>query len=136
MVRDQGSIGKAMTEFQDRPELVRKRARAIMLQRLLVAAGIILGVIMVLFILWDIAEGRDRRAQLLDCTQPGGQCYQDGQERTAEAVQSIIDESLLQEAATRRVVVLAAYCAAQPGQETVEQIEACITREMKRDVDR
>ena len=123
-----------MTEFLDRPELVRKRARTNMAQRLLGAAALLLGVLMILFILWDIEDGRKRGEVLLDCTTPGGECFEAGQTRTARAVQNIIDESLLQEAATRRVVVLAAYCAAQPGVETVEQIERCIEDGMREDV--
>lgn len=50
-----------------------------------------------------------------DCTQPTGQCFKDGQARTAEAVSSI-----------NQVVILAAACASQEHGQTVATIQQCV----------
>lgn len=52
---------------------------------------------------------------ILDCTDPTGECFQQGQARTAEAVGNI-----------NRVVVLAAACARVPDNDTQEEIEDCV----------
>ena len=78
------------------------------------AAAVILGVIVTLVSTWQIAD-EVRETQLegtptgqkllesservLDCTSPEGQCFKDGQKRTANAVGDI-----------NRVIVLAAAC--------------------------
>lgn len=102
-------------EFDGRPELVRKRAVNIAMGRLLIALFIIWLVGTNMIQVWDIFEGREQRGILVDCTSPGGECYERGQERTGEAVGNI-----------NRIVVLAAACADRPGAHTVLEIERCI----------
>lgn len=118
-------------EHDERPELVTKRARVIMLERV---GTYIIVVALVVLLIFDIANAfmeAEQRSVLIDCTTPGGECFKEGQERTAAAIQQLIDDNLLQEVATRRVVVLAAQCANQPGVQTVDQIEACVERGLK-----
>lgn len=69
--------------------------------------------------------GKATRDRLLDCTDPNGQCYQDGQKRSGAAIKQIND-------AQKQVVTIAAYCAKQPGNQTLEQIEDCVNKELKR----
>lgn len=37
-------------------------------------------------------QGQQQRQDLIDCTTPGGECYERGQERTAEVIQTLLDE--------------------------------------------
>ena len=65
--------------------------------------------------------------RVLDCTSPEGQCFKDGQKRTASAVGDI-----------NRVVILAAACAsALPGELTVDErqveIQACVIDRLSQD---
>ena len=53
--------------------------------------------------------------QIESCTNPAGECYKRGQERTGKAVASI-----------NQVIILAAVCAKEPGNTTAPQIRACI----------
>ena len=90
----------------------------------LLAAGI--AVLLVLNLLAQVAEqtgqleqlARENRTngeRLIDCTTPEGQCYQDGQTRTGEAVNTI-----------NEVTILAASCVKIPGVDTEIEIRACI----------
>lgn len=54
---------------------------------------------------------------ILDCTNPSGKCFQNGQSRTADAVGNI-----------NKVVVLAAACARVPDNDTQEEIEGCVKK--------
>lgn len=53
--------------------------------------------------------------QVLDCTQPTGDCYRQSQKRSADVVGSINEISLY-----------AAACADQSGVQTVEEIQSCV----------
>jgi hypothetical protein len=69
--------------------------------------------------------GQETRTRLLDCTDPNGQCYKDGQARSGAIVKSLNDNQ-------KTVVTIAAYCAKQPVNQTLEQIEACVNKELAR----
>lgn len=67
----------------------------------------------------DIEAGTDASVatnkQVLDCTQPTGECYRESQKRSADVVGSINEISLY-----------AAACADQSGVQTVEEIQSCV----------
>ena len=66
-------------------------------------------------------DGNDRvLSTLLDCTKPGGECYERGLRRTGRAVQDI-----------NVVVQLAAICAKRPGVVTYRDIKACVKEGLK-----
>lgn len=120
------------TEFQDRPELVKKRARALVVQRL--AAGVL-----VLFIVASLSLATynalisiSTRAALLDCTVPGGSCYQEGQRQTAEAIRQLVEANEAGEATTREIVIAATDCADNEGVDTSEEIERCVNEQRAR----
>jgi hypothetical protein len=50
-----------------------------------------------------------------DCTEPNGDCYARGQQRTADAVAQI-----------NRVIILANACAELPEVETFEEVRSCV----------
>lgn len=60
-------------------------------------------------------------ALIVDCTQPGGQCYRNAQARQADVLghpRGPIND----------VIVLAAACADRPGVATEDQIRACVIK--------
>jgi hypothetical protein len=70
-----------------------------------------------------INAAKETLERVIDCTEPGGECYGDGQKRTAEAVADI-----------GQVSVYASACAVDPAllEQSLEQradsIEKCVTR--------
>lgn len=114
------------SEFEDRPELVKKRARALIVQRLAAAALAVFVIASLTLTAYNAIVGIATRAALLDCTTPGGQCYQEGQKRTAEAIRQLVEANEAGEVTTREIVILAADCADNPGVDTADEIEACV----------
>ena len=62
---------------------------------------------------------------ILDCTTPGGECYSDGQKRTAQAVIDIA-----------KVSAYANACADAPGEQTDAEVLACVMNRLANDPDR
>jgi hypothetical protein len=79
----------------------------------------------------DILVGHSTRDDIADCTIPGGECYQRSQEQTGEAIGQLINEEIL----TRTYARLAASCADKAGVQTEDDIEKCILRDLKEEVD-
>src|SRR5690242_13371205 len=94
-------------EFTDRPELVKKRARAIFWQRMAIACVALYMVVSITLVVITSLQGVRARQILLDCTTPAGDCYQTNAKRTAGVVGNIKMD-------TKEVVVLAAACARDP----------------------
>lgn len=127
-------------EFEGRPDLVKKRARTIILQR--VAIGVVAAFMtaaMILLVLNALASIKSRNV-LLDCTQPTGECAKDGQERTGKVIQNLIDANSLGDVATQRVVVLTAICSeepeikAEPVQDRrIELLTGCVNAQLAED---
>lgn len=64
----------------------------------------------------QLAEDAANAAERIeDCTTPGRECFEDGQQRLRGTVASINDYALA-----------AAYCADQPNAQTIIELEACI----------
>lgn len=59
-------------------------------------------------------------AIILDCTQPSGTCFQNGERRTGQAVSLI-----------KLAQVAAVACADRPGQQSLDEINACVERTMR-----
>lgn len=59
--------------------------------------------------------------RVTECTTPGRECYERGQERTASAVADI-----------NRAAVYAAACADREGVQGVDEIYACVVRQLAR----
>lgn len=68
-------------------------------------------------VLLNVQTGTDR---LVDCTTPGGKCYEQGSRSQSAAVKTINEMS-----------VYAAYCAHKPDNDTVQEIKSCIEQELK-----
>lgn len=108
-------------EFHYRPELIRKRAITIALSRLMLIMFVLWMTIMMGFIAWTTYEAEQQRDRLIDCTTPGGRCFEDSQKRTADAVGNL-----------NEITVFAAACADKAGVNTVAQIQACVLDELEK----
>jgi hypothetical protein len=127
-------------EFDGRPELIKKRAHAIIFKRLLWAmAGIyIAGSLALLGI--NAYQGAQTRGVLVDCTDPKGDCATEGRKQTAQLIQQLIDSNSLGDVATQRVVVLAAACAEEPAikaetsqAKRIRLLEDCVNDQLDKD---
>jgi hypothetical protein len=111
-------------EFTNRPALERKRALMVMLQRAVIALFVIYCVATMGLLLWLGVQGQASRQQLTDCTTPVGKCYRESQQRTAEAIQALINDNQL----TRDTVIAAIACGQDPANDTKEEVLVCIRK--------
>jgi hypothetical protein len=127
----------------DSSTVTKYRGRAIAVQRtllVLVAAGL---VTVLALLAYDAYNGMKAREQLVNCTVPGKECYEEGQKRTADAVTAIVEETLAgvdrvadqSHLETRRIVQHAAACADEPGAQTYKEIERCVKQRLKKEAD-
>lgn len=119
------------SEFQNRPELVRKRAHSIIVVRVFQATIALAVAVMLSIQTYNAITLLDTRGRLLDCTTPEGECYKDGERRTQRAVQHLIESNSLDEVATRRIVILAAACASNGLNNTYVEVQRCVDRQLK-----
>lgn len=122
-------------EFEDRPELVKARARTLFVRNLLFVLTSMTLIAVLGVLVFDSLNGFQTRRTLVDCVTPGGRCFTESQARTGEAVQQLIDANQLDEVATRRVVVIAAACAQEEGNDTVREVQRCVDLVLKNDTD-
>lgn len=92
-----------------------------LLVTLLVVATVLYGAIQVV----TLNEVKNTSDRLLSCTDPKGECYKSGDRRSGAAIKTINEQQ-------KQVVTIAAYCAKQPGNTTLEQIEDCVNKELTR----
>jgi hypothetical protein len=119
-------------EFTDRPELVKKRARALMWQRL----GLALIGLFVIATLGGLTINslfaKQQRDQLADCTTPGGKCYEEGQRQARARTKILIDAGNNRAVYTRAVVKAASKCQNQFTAPVPDSVfESCINEKMK-----
>lgn len=109
-------------EFERRPELVKQRARVLFLQRIGAGVLIFYMVLSMTVLLVNAVASYQTRGAILDCTQPSGGCYQNGQQRTGDAVQNL-------KQANKQVIIAAAYCSSKDENIGNEQrIKQCVNR--------
>lgn len=61
--------------------------------------------------------------QIKSCIDPKGQCYRTGDRRSSAVVKTINDNQ-------KQIVTITVFCAKQPGNETLEQIQSCVDKEL------
>ena len=117
-------------EFHNRPELIKKRAHMILVQRILVVI-VCIGLAAVLSLLtFDAINGARVRNQLLDCTTPPGKCYKESQERTNEVVAKLYDQGIARETKTRAIVLLSVSCIDKEGEQTYPEVLRCVKEKL------
>ena len=120
-------------EFEGRPDLVKKRARAFMFQRAFVAFLAAFMVVSTTLLVVNAVQGFETRGTLLDCTTPDGGCYQDSQERSAEILRRVYEDGLAREAITRQIIVLASACAGDREHHNIDEIERCVNKRLAKE---
>lgn len=88
----------------------------------LVSIVIIALVLLQFIILFNVGKTAD---QIQDCLNISGSCYKNSTQRSGDAVKRISENQ-------KRIVTVAAYCAKQPGNNTLQQIEDCTNKELNR----
>jgi hypothetical protein len=115
-------------EFEGRPELQAQDKRTLLARNFLLTILVLWMIAVPGFLTWNAIEGSRSRNLLLDCTTAGGKCYAEQNKRSLEFIKQIIDE----EGDTQKIVVLAAYCAKVPGNDTAESVEKCVNERLKK----
>lgn len=118
-------------EFEGREALIKKRTRMEILDRAWKALLIIFVVFCLGVSAFNSIVSIDSRRKLLDCTTPGGKCYEISQSKTGQAIKQLIDAGQVREEVTRRIVILAITCTDRPGVNTIREIYVCVRTEMK-----
>jgi hypothetical protein len=113
-------LALAAVEYQERAKLARSRFRTTVIAITSTAALLLAGIFILFLKVNDsLASGKSVRNTLLDCVRPTGQCYQDGQKKTAGYLGDL-----------NRVIILAAVCAQKtadrPLDEATQATQACV----------
>lgn len=98
--------------------------------RALTASFIVMGALALMAVATALVilnvKGNKASDLIVDCTQPGGECYQRGQDGTAKAVQALVDDA----DNTRSTVVWTEFCSKQvlPPTYTLQELFDCVER--------
>jgi hypothetical protein len=110
--------------------LVKKRARVILTTWIAVSLFVLWMLISSALDMWSAWEAHNARETLLDCVTPAGQCYQDGQSRTATAVDELMKDGIERETVTRATIIASVWCDKQPNVIGLEELEACVKQQL------
>lgn len=114
------STNKELVDKVDRNVKYLSVARLIGLTATVIAAtALTVALFVLMFKVYDLSS------TIEDCINPTGDCYKNGDRRSGAAVRQIGESQ-------KQIVTVAAYCAKQPGNNTLEQIEACVNKELTR----
>lgn len=72
-----------------------------------------------------LASVQDSTDRIQSCIDPHGACYKSGDRRSSAAIQLINSNQ-------EKIVTAAAFCAKLPGNTTLQQIEDCVNKELKK----
>jgi hypothetical protein len=109
-------------EYEGRPDLAKKRDRAVTWVRALVIITCAYMIVVLSAVFANTLLSFSSRRTLLDCTQPTGHCYQEGQKRSAEIIAHVLQD-----------LHLALVCQDHPGHQTDEQITRCVRRLLEKE---
>lgn len=127
-----------MADYDEDPTVIRRTARYEFFRRLLLILGVMLliatlattvvGVVLIRGtqqtgspVLQAVLAGQ---AQIKDCTQPTGKCFQEGQKRQADIIGHPFGP-------INTVIVQAISCADAPGTQTAIEINQCVNARLK-----
>lgn len=112
------------SEYEGRPELVQKRARVLLVRNSVLGLLCVLAFASLALDFYTNLSAGQARDTLIDCVDPAGTCYKDGQERTGEAVTGIV-------VGTRQVIIATQVCNNRKPSATVDELEKCVDKEIK-----
>lgn len=109
-------------EYKDRPELERKKQRAEAWTTAVKWFGGFIAFLLISVSAANAIASFSTRAALLDCTQPSGNCFKKGQERTGQFVLDL-----------KHSIELQLACQDRLGVDTVSSIESCVRQELEKE---
>lgn len=118
-------------EFLDRPELIHKRARVIMMQRFVQGAWFTIVLVVIGLLAWNLHSTNEIQHFAASCTAPQGSCFRQSVARQQEIIRILKEDRHQQDIVTRRIVVAAAACADHPGIDSVPDITRCVDQQLK-----
>lgn len=74
----------------------------------------------------DLSAGHDARDQIVDCVQPTGTCYQQGQARTAQILTSVNEQGVIRAACAQEEIKV------EPISRRIDAIQACIAQQTQK----
>lgn len=114
------------TPNQELVEKIDRNVKYLSVARLVgIAATAVFGILIIVALFVMLGKLYDLNSTIEDCINPQGKCYKSGDRRSSAAVKTISDSQ-------KQIVTVAAFCAKQPGNNTLEQIEACVNKELTR----
>lgn len=119
-----------MSEFEDRPYLNRKRVIVLFVDGMFKFLVVVFFVVSMVLLLQNAKNGADARNRLLDCTTPEGTCFNEGQQRTAEAVKGIDSDGQDREKITRFTIIATQSCGKV--YVSLKDIQACVNVELEK----
>lgn len=119
-----------MDEFVGRPDLIRKRARSILIMWFAGAIAVLFIGGTLALLSYNAVQSIKTRNALLDCTEVSGECHQEAQAETGEYIKQLLSTGTDNHRLTRLVVVYAAACADAPGVQGEKEIQACIDKKL------
>ncbi len=121
-----------MSEYKHEiSEVVKKETRYIFVKRIIVFVICFVVGTALTIVTYNALVSMQTRAKLLDCTQPNGQCFQEGQERQAGVVKQLIESNAEGEAQTQRIVLAGFVCSNKTEAQTLSEFELCVKEELK-----
>lgn len=111
---------------ENRQDVVKARARVYAVETLWRWFWGTMIIVVIGFLFFNAIQGVQTRQEILSCTTPSGECYQEGQERTKNVVRELYEQGIDREQITRQIIVLAASCAGDERNRTAEAIERCV----------
>lgn len=121
------------TPSTDTIDKIDKNIRYMTVARFIGIAASVLGGILIVTIMittmykvLEISTTNKNLSQTIQsCIDPTGTCYKSGDRRSGAVVKTLNESQ-------KHIVTVAAYCAKQPGNNTLEQIEACVNKELEK----
>src|SRR5262245_11037177 len=107
-------------EYEGRPELLKKKERAEFITNVFKYAFVAFCVITLTIVTVNAIISFQTRNQLIDCTDPQGDCYRSGQQNSSQIIQELLHRN-----------VLIGLCTNKPDIKTPDQAEQCVARMVK-----
>jgi hypothetical protein len=92
----------------------RKKVTMDALKVLMIATTLVMVIMCLIFLVYSSVVAVESRNKLLDCTTPGRECYDSGQQSTGKLVKNLIDQNHSGDVGTRQVVLWAIVCQDEP----------------------
>jgi hypothetical protein len=111
-------------------DVVKKRAQVLLVQRGFIVIGSLILMLILGLLVFDAVTAYTARKELLNCTTPPGECYEEGQKNTAKA---IVSGSALLHVDTRRVVILTTICQERLHTKDESELTTCVNRMLQKE---